>query len=88
MTSPVALIDAEAALVCGGATIRTISITVTQRSTSTISEAAVTTNTGRISAQITGINVLATAIGAESSSAAIVLQANVVEAINLRFGSL
>jgi len=88
MTSPVALTDAEAALVCGGATTQTISISVTQRSTSTISETAATTNTGRISAQITGINVLTTTIGAESSSAAIVLQANVVEAINFRFGSL
>jgi hypothetical protein len=86
MTSPVILTDAEAALICGGAATQTISISVTQQSTSTILETAVTTNTGRVSATAAGINVLTAAIGVESSSAAVVVQANVVEALNLRFG--
>jgi len=86
MNGPTILSDAEAALVCGGAIAWTISIGVTQRSTSAISQTAITTNAGRALATAAGISVLTTAVGAASSNTAAVSQTNVVEALNLRFG--
>jgi len=88
MTSPVILTDAEAALVYGGAITQTISMSVTQRNTLTLLQTAVTTNTGRSTATTRGVSGLAIAVGAESSNTAVMLQANVVEALNLRIGPL
>jgi len=83
MTSPVVLTDAEAALVSGGAITQTISISASQRNTSSVLETAVATNSGRVTATAAGVRVLAAAVGAESSNTAVVIQANVIETLNI-----
>jgi hypothetical protein len=89
MTSLVVLTDAEAALVGGGAITQTISISVLQQNTSTVSQTAIATNAGRVSATVAGVSVIATAVGSECGNAAVVLSANVVEALNsFRLGPL
>jgi hypothetical protein len=87
MTSPVVLTDAEAALVSGGAIFQTITISASQRNTSSVSEIAVATNSGRVTATASGVRALAAAVGAEASNTAAVIQASVVETLNIvRFG--
>ena len=83
MTRPVVLTDAEAALVSGGAISQTITISAFQRNTSSVSETAVATNSGRVTATASGVSVLAAAVGAESSNTALVIQASVVETLNI-----
>jgi hypothetical protein len=87
MTSLVDLTDVEAALVGGGAITQTISVSVLQQHTSTVSSTA--THVGRVSVTVVGGRVIATAVGEESSNAAVVLPVNVVEVLNLfRLGLL
>jgi hypothetical protein len=82
MTSPVALTDTEAALIGGGAMLQTISTTAMQHNTSTLSGTAVATSNGCISASAVGFVVSAATVRAEAGNAAVVLQANVVKALN------
>jgi hypothetical protein len=89
MTSLVVLTDAEAALVGGGAITQSISISVLQQNGSTVSQTAIATNAGSVSATVTGSSVITIASGAESANAAVVLQANMVEVLNsFRLGPL
>jgi hypothetical protein len=89
MTSLVVLTDAEAALVGAGAITQTICISVLQQNGSTVSQTAIATNSGRVSATATGSSVITIASGVESGNAAVVLQINMLEALNsFRLGPL
>ena len=83
MTGLVVLTDVEAALVGGGAITQTISVSVLQQATSTVSSTAIATNAGHLSATVAGTRVIATTIGAESGNAAVVLAANELKLLNL-----
>ncbi len=89
MTSLVVLTDFEAALVGGGVITQTISVSVLQQDTSTVSSTAIATNAGHLSATVAGTRVIPTVVGAASRNAAVVLAANEVKLLNsLRLGLL
>ena len=54
MTSLAVLTDVEAALVGGGAITQTISVSVLQQNTSTVSSTAIATHVGRVSVTVVG----------------------------------
>jgi hypothetical protein len=75
------LTDAEIAAVAGGAIAQSISIAVTQRNTSVITQTTTAINSSSV-VTATATDALAVAVGAEATNAAVVSQANVVAAIN------
>jgi hypothetical protein len=87
MTDMSLLTDAEIAAVAGGAISQSISISATQRNSSTVTQSATATNSGAVTANATGAGATAAAVGASASNFAAVSQANIIAASNsVRFG--
>jgi hypothetical protein len=89
MTNLTMLTDAETAEVSGGtvAITQAISITATQTGISSVSEVESVSNSGRVTATVSGTGTVSAVSGAFASNIAVVSQANVVALLaNLRIG--
>jgi hypothetical protein len=79
MTDPILL---TAAAVAGGAIVQSISIFASQRNTSSVTQSATATNSGRVTATAIGAVATAATAGSEATNTALVLQVNVIAALN------
>jgi hypothetical protein len=82
MTDLLLLTDAEIATVAGGVIAQSISISASQRNTSSISQSATASNSGRVTATASGYGATAAAVGAAANNFAAVSQVNVIRATN------
>jgi hypothetical protein len=82
MTDLIQLSDVEIAAVSGGAIFQSIGISASQSNTSSVSQTAVASNSGAVTAVASGYRATAAAAGAQASNAALVSQRNVIAASN------